>query len=104
MSNGPGPGYSFGAPGAASPSDKPSSWLVPAIVTTLCCFPITGVIGTVFASQVEPLWTSGRADEAVRAAHRARFWVLLGFILWAVLMVVGVATGLFMSWWESLRP
>ena len=49
----------------------PNSWLVPAVVSTLLCFPITGVIGVYFAAQVRVRWDLGDLDGADVAARRA---------------------------------
>lgn len=70
-----------------------SSWLIPAIVTTLCCFPLTGVVAVYFASQVNVRAELGDLAGAERAARRAKFWTLAGFLAFLALTLVGVATG-----------
>lgn len=71
----------------------PSSWLVPAILATLCCFPVTGVVALCFAAQVDARWTLGDRRGAMNSARRARAWTLTSFALWVVATVVLVATG-----------
>lgn len=70
-----------------------SSWLVPAVVATLCLFSPTGVVAVYFAAQVRPYWTVGDRRAANTAARRARAWTLLSIFLWAVFMAILVATG-----------
>ncbi len=71
----------------------PSSWLVPSVLATLCCFPITGVVALYFAAQVDSRWTLDDRKGALNAARRARAWTLTSFALWVLATVVLVATG-----------
>ncbi len=71
----------------------PNSWLVPAVVATLCCFPITGVVAVYFASRVDILWDRGEDAAAYSAARKARAFVLFSLVLWAVATLVLAATG-----------
>ena len=71
----------------------PSSWLAPSIVATLCCFSPTGVVAVYFAAQVATRWSLGDRKSALRCARIARTWVLVSIVLWAVAMVILIATG-----------
>lgn len=77
----------------AGPVPVPNSWLAPAVVAALCCFPITGVAAVYFAAQVNVLWAAGDRRGALTAARRARGWTLLSVTLWIVVTIVLVATG-----------
>lgn len=81
----------------------PNSWLVPAVVSTLLCFPITGVIGVYFAAQVRVRWDLGDLDGADVAARRARLWTLLGFVIFLLLTAAMVATGVLFSFVDRVR-
>ena len=73
------------------PPTPPKNWLIEAILVTLfCCLPF-GVVGIVFASQVNSKFSIGDYAGAQRASADAgrwvkiSFWVGLGFIaLWLV--------------------
>lgn len=95
------------APPAAAPyapplmEKPPKNWLVESIlVTLLCCLPL-GIVGIVFATKVESLWTTGQRDAAIKASQDAAKWVKIGFfcgiagyILYGLLMVFGIAAGI----------
>lgn len=83
------------APESASsaPATPPSSWVVPAFLVTLLCFPLTGVLGMYYAAQVRPRWDLGDFAGSVKAAKLARLWIVLTFVLFGVLLTLGIATG-----------
>lgn len=87
-------------PGVYGP---PSSWLAPAVVTTLCCMPITGVIAMYYASQVRVRWDYGDALGATKAASNARLWVLISFALFIVALALGIGTGSLFEYSNRLR-
>lgn len=82
-------------------SKPPVSMLVPAILATLFCFPVTGFMALYYAVATRRLWaaadmpeiktTPGRSDDLKREAYdmsrNARMWTgitfFLGLILWA---------------------
>lgn len=72
---------------------SPSSWLAPAVLSCLCCFPITGVIALYYAAQVDVRWSLADARGAITAARRARAWTLASFLLWIIATVFLFATG-----------
>ena len=80
-----------------------NSWLVPAVVSTLCCFPITGVVAVFYAAQVRARADNGDLAGAHRAAKRARAWTLLGFALFIVAVAVMVASGGLFGFVDRLR-
>ena len=86
-----------------SAAQPPNSWLVPAVVTTLCCFPLTGVVALYFAAQVRVLWDHGDAAGAVRSSRRARLWTLTGLGLFLLLVILSVASGSLFSFVHRLR-
>ena len=80
------------------PTQKPSNFLVWAILATLfCCLPF-GIVSIVYASKVDRLWFSGDYDGAQDAASKARTWFWLSFgsalLIWLIYIFVFVAIGL----------
>lgn len=87
------PGQAAAGGRAPAPTTPPSSWVVPAFLVTLLCFPLTGALGLYFAAQVRPRWDLGDYPGSIRAAKMARLWVVLTFVMAAVLLALGIATG-----------
>ena len=92
----PAPGYGgYGTP--AGP--PPANWLVPSILATIfCCLPF-GVVGIVFAAQVNTKWTAGDTAGATDAAAKAKLWTLLSIgvgvavvVVWLLLVAMGIAS------------
>ena len=58
----------------------PKTWLAESIFVTLfCCLPF-GIIGIIYASKVENLFTSGMYEMAQKASSDAAKWTKIGFI------------------------
>ena len=77
----------------ATRSRPPNSWLAPAVLSCLCCFPITGVVALYYAAQVDVRWSLADPRGAVTAARRARAWTLASFLLWIIATAFLFATG-----------
>lgn len=61
------------------PSEScPHTWLIESILSTMLCCVATGVVGIIYASKVENLWSSGRYEEARNAANTAKIWFIIG--------------------------
>lgn len=79
----------------------PKNWLIESIlVTLLCCLPL-GIVGIVYATKVDTLWTTGQRDAALKASQEAGKWVKIGaisgfviIILYIILMIFGVFASL----------
>lgn len=79
---------------------KPNNHLALAIITTcLCCVPL-GIVSIVKSTKVNGLYESGQYAEAQRAADDAKKYAYWGigisavvYILYIVLMIVGVVAG-----------
>jgi len=82
------------------PQSPPPNYLVWAILTTIfCCLPF-GIVSIVFAAQVNSKWQAGDYDGALNASKNARTWAWVSFgvsvgifIIYMVLVAVGVAAG-----------
>lgn len=80
----------------------PPNYLVFAILTTIFCCQILGIVSIVFAAQVNSKWNSGDLQGALEAIRNAklRAWIAFGsgFIIaigFAILSVFGVLAGIF---------
>lgn len=94
----PQPAYVQPAVGNTQPSlAKPGNNMLMAILTTLfCCLPL-GIVGIMYASKVDSLYSSGDYNGAVEASKNAKKWCLIGivggFIVSVIyLIVVGVTS------------
>src|SRR5258706_5273113 len=69
------------------PEPKPKNWLVESILATIfCCLPF-GVVGIVFAAQVNNKYDSGNNPGALKASKEAGKWTKVSFwlgIAWIV--------------------
>jgi len=69
------------------PPPRPKNWLVESILVTIfCCLPF-GVVGIVFASQVNAKYDTGDFDGAIKASQEASKWTRIGFwigIIWVI--------------------
>lgn len=81
---------------------RPSTYLaLSIIVTSLCCTPL-GIVGIVYAAQVDSAWNAGRYDEARLYSKRARNWSWWGIgiaAFWWILYLILVLAGVAASWW-----
>jgi hypothetical protein len=63
------------------PPVRPKNWLVEAILVTLfCCIPF-GVVGIVFAAQVNSKYDAGEFDAALKASKDAAKWTKIAFFV-----------------------
>ncbi|KAA0109481.1 CD225/dispanin family protein [Mycolicibacterium sp. P1-5] len=79
------PGY------APPPTQQPKNNLALAILATIFCFPITGIVAIVKAAQVNGLWVQGQYAEAQASAAAAKKWVIWSVIIWAVCIAICIA-------------
>ena len=68
---------------------KPKNYLVESILLTFCCCLPLGIVGIVFASQVDSKWNAGDHAGAIAAAENAKKFVLIGLVLGIVVNIVG---------------
>lgn len=76
------------SPGYAQP--KPNNWLIPAILVTLFCCNLLGIIGVVYAARVDTKYGHGDYAGATEDARQARLWTLIplaiGVVFWLAIM------------------
>ena len=72
------------APGAA----RPKTWLVEAMLLSVCfCVPF-GIVALYYAAKVESLYLTGAYAQAAACSRKARKWVLWGMAAIAACAVV----------------
>ncbi len=86
------------------PQAPPPNYLVFAILTTLFCGKIFGIVAIVFAAQVNSKWNAGDVEGAVSSSKNAKLWSWISFavgIAWAaifgLLSFLGIVAGLSFS-------
>ena len=85
-----------------TPQQPPASvpnYLVPAILTIFCCWPLS-VVAIIFAAQVNGKLQAGDYAGAVDSSKKAKMfsWISFGLglvviVIYVILMVLGVAVG-----------
>jgi hypothetical protein len=82
-----------------APQAPVNNYLVPAILTTLCCCLPGGVVAIIYAAQVNSKLAAGDIAGAMAASRNAKMWswiaagagILLGLAYAGLLMVGGLA-------------
>ena len=83
-----GPSYGHapgGVPGAPIPN-----YLVQSILVTLCCCLPLGIVGIIFAAQVNSKLAVGDVAGATEASSKARLFCWLGFGLGLAAIIIGI--------------
>lgn len=83
------------------PQLPPPNYLVFAIIVTIFCCQILGIVSIVFAAQVNSKWNAGDYEGAINASKNAKLWAWIGLasglavaIIFSLLAVFGVIAGL----------
>lgn len=84
------------------PQTPPPNYLVFAILTTIFCCQILGIVSIVFAAQVNSKWNAGDIQGALDASKNAKLWAWVAFgsgiivaITFTLLAVFGALAGIF---------
>lgn len=84
---------------SAAPRKIDNSLALAIVVTVLCCLPF-GVVGIVYAAQVNAKAQSGDIVGAEESARKARQWSLwglgvaaVGYSLWGLVALIGAMAG-----------
>ncbi len=79
----------FQTPAAGPPAgQKPDNYLIQSILVTLCCCLPLGIVGIIFAAQVDSKWNAGDQAGAISAAENAKKWTMIGLICGVILNLV----------------
>lgn len=73
----------------------PPNYLVFAILTTIFCCQILGIVSIVFAAQVNSKWNSGDTQGAIDASRNAKMWAWIAFGSGLVLGLIAMILALF---------
>jgi hypothetical protein len=73
----------------------PPNYLVFAILTTIFCCQILGIVSIVFAAQVNSKWNSGDSQGALDASRNAKMWAWIAFGSGLVLGLIAMILALF---------
>lgn len=83
------------------PQAPPPNYLVFAILVTIFCCQILGIVSIVFAAQVNSKWNAGDFEGALSASKNAKLWAWIAFasgfaiaIMFTLLSVFGVLAGM----------
>ena len=83
-------------PPAAGTPDKVSNYLVPAILSALCCFPL-GIISIIFAAQVNGKVAAGDMAGALDSSKKAKLFSYiflgLGILVWGGYLIFAFVIG-----------
>ena len=75
-----------------STHDKVPNYLIPAIISAICCLPL-GVVSIIFAAQVNGKVATGDMDGALNASKKAKMFsyiaIGLGLALWICYFIFG---------------
>ena len=82
----------YGGPPTHQPGTPMPNYLVHSILATLLCCPPTGIVGIVFASQVNGKLATGDLAGAKKASDQAKLWTIIsvaaGFLGWIVYLAL----------------
>lgn len=70
--------------------EKPPNYLIPAILATLFCFPITGIVAIIYASQSNTKWIAGDIQGALFASQRTKVWLIISLMVGLSFLIVSV--------------
>lgn len=83
------------------PQSPPPNYLVFAILTTIFCCQIFGIVSIVFAAQVNSRWNSGDIQGALDASKNAKLWSWIAFgsgliiaLVFTLLAIFGALAGI----------
>jgi hypothetical protein len=83
-------------PPSSGTSEKVPNYLVPAIISAVCCFPL-GIIGVIFAAQVNGKVAAGDIAGALDASKKAKLfsYIFLGLAIlgWGGYIILWVVIG-----------
>lgn len=92
----PSPNWAPPPPPVAPPANIPN-YLVPAIISTICCCLPAGVVSIIYATQVNSKVAAGDIQGAMAASAKAKTWfivaIVIGVIVNGIAGILQVAMG-----------
>ncbi|HVG31635.1 MAG TPA: CD225/dispanin family protein [Pyrinomonadaceae bacterium] len=83
----PSPGWTPPPPPAAPPANIPN-YLVPAIISTICCCLPAGIVSIIFATQVNSKLKAGDIQGAMDASAKAKMWFIIAIAAGVIVNVL----------------
>lgn len=85
----------------SKPQAPPANYLVFAILVTIFCCQVFGIVSIVFAAQVNSKWNAGDIEGAINASKNAKLWAWVGLgsgiavgLIFTMLSIFGVLAGM----------
>lgn len=66
----------------------PKNWLVESILVTIFCCLVPGIVGIIYASQVQSKYNTGDYEGALQASKQAGLWTKIGFFIGLGIIVI----------------
>src|SRR5690349_11032482 len=85
----PPPSYGAMPPGQPPAGSPPPNYLVWAILETVCCCLPLGIVGIVFASQVNSKYAAGDFAGAQESSRKAKQFLIWGLVIGLIANIVG---------------
>lgn len=77
------------------PQAPPPNYLVFAILSTIFCSKIFGIVSIIFAAQVNSKWHAGDFEGAANASKNAKLWAWVSVAVAIALLLIGVMLSIF---------
>ncbi|HPT31923.1 MAG TPA: CD225/dispanin family protein [Prolixibacteraceae bacterium] len=78
----------------SQPAVPPSNYLIGAILATLFCCQILGIVSIIYAAQVNSKWQAGDVDGARQSSKNARLWMWLAVGSAVIIFIGAITTGI----------
>jgi hypothetical protein len=90
-------------PNTSIPQQPPKNWLVESILATIfCCLPL-GIVGIVYATQVNGKFAAGDYEGALASSKEAARWTKLSFLIYIGLLVLSFIFLFVFGGWAILQ-
>jgi archaellum biogenesis protein FlaJ (TadC family) len=86
----------------ATPSNPPSNYLIGAILCTIFCCQVFGIISIIYAAQVNSKWEAGNFEGARQSSKNALLWIWLAIGSAVVIFVTALSFGIGMAFLSNV--
>jgi hypothetical protein len=86
----------------ATPVAPPSNYLIGAILCTIFCCQVFGIISIIYAAQVNTKWEAGNFEGARQASKNALLWIWLAVGSAVVIAVTALSFGIGMAFLSNV--
>jgi archaellum biogenesis protein FlaJ (TadC family) len=84
------------------PVTPPSNYLIGAILCTIFCCQVFGIISIIYAAQVNSKWEAGNIEGARQASKNALLWIWLAIGSAVVIFFVALSFGIGMAFLSNV--